>query len=557
MHESPSFEKTLQELLVQSLSDLSLSPSTSFSVHLEVPKNPQHGDLSSNCALWLARQKKKPPMEIAQAIAQQLRQILPKSPHRDAVKTIQVVPPGFINFFLTERLHQSRLSEILSDLDYGQSRIGEGIPVQIEFVSANPTGPLSVAHGRQAAIGDSLCRILAFCGHPTTREYYVNDVGYQIELLGHSLKARYRQLLGEAAPLPEGGYQGEYLVPIAEEFLKTFGERYRKSDDATPFKAFAIKQILAMIQKDLEDFGVHFDAWTYESDIRKEGAVEKVLAELKKREVLFEREGATWFRSSAFGDEKDRVVVKSDGSLTYLAPDIAYHQEKFRRGFKRLINLWGPDHHGYIPRLKAALQALGHPVENLSILIVQLATLFREGKEVRMSTRLGQLITLREVMEEVGRDAARFFFLMKKLDSHLDFDLELAKRQSLENPVYYIQYAYARSSSLLQFGRERLGSFEIDSVDISLLKTEEELELLKTLRLFPQTILSSARQLEPSLLIVYLQKLAGFFHRFYQKHRVVTEDMPLSRARFLLVQCVRQNLAKGLSLLGVSHPDQM
>ena len=557
MQTIPSIEKTLQELLRQSLSELHLSASPSFPPRLEIPKDPLHGDLTSNCALRLAREQKRAPMEIAELIVQRLQKRVAETDLRSAVKTIVASPPGFINFFLTEGLHQGLLNQILSDPEYGCSRIGEGIPVQVEFVSANPTGPLSVAHGRQAAIGDSLCRLLAFCGHPVTREYYLNDIGLQIELLGRSLKARTRQLLGESEAIPEGGYQGEYLIPIAKKFLEKFGERSRFGEGAEPFKVFAVEEILEMIQKDLEAFAVQFDVWTRESEIRKKGAVEEVLGELEKRGVLFEQDGATWFRATAFGDDKDRVVVKSDGSFTYLAPDIAYHREKFRRGFKRLINLWGPDHHGYIPRLKAAVTALGYPAENLSILIVQLATLTREGKEIPMSTRLGQMVTLREVMEEVGRDASRFFFLMKKLDSHLEFDLELAKRQSLENPVYYIQYAHARISSLIAFGAERLGSFDRTSVDPSRLTAEEELELLKALRHFPQTVLSCTRQLEPSLLIVYLQKLAGLFHRFYQKHRVVTDDLELSRARFLMVQCIQQVLAKGLSLLGVSHPDQM
>ncbi|MBI4437227.1 MAG: arginine--tRNA ligase [Candidatus Omnitrophica bacterium] len=553
---SPELKETLKALLKRSVGS-TFPSSTASTIRLEIPKSREHGDLTTTIAMRIASIEKREASEVARRIVSSLRMLLKENNLESTIPKIEVRPPGFINFFLSETQHRNILVEIIKSPDYGASSVGRGTKVQIEFVSANPTGPLSVAHGRQAAVGDTLARILQFCGYEVSREYYVNDVGNQIVLLGRSLYLRYRELFGERIEIPEGGYRGKYLVSLAKEIQEKEGDRYLKETDTTLsfFERYATEKILAAIQHDLEAFGVRFDHFTVESELRAEGKVEETLDLLRQKGLLFESEGATWFRSTALGDDKDRVVIKSDGSLTYLAPDIAYHREKFKDGFQRLINLWGPDHHGYIGRLRAAVSALGHGQETLSILILQLATLYRDGVVVPMSTRMGEFITLREVMEEVGLDAARFFFLMKKLSSHLDFDLALAKKQSLENPVYTIQYAHARISNIIAFGK--IGEVRPEEVAYDLLKHPEELELLKQLRVFPETISSCARSLEPATLVFYLQKLAGSFHSFYQKHRVITEDLPLSRARTLLVLCIQQVLARGLSLLGVSAPDKM
>ena len=559
MHASSStIQETLKRLLERS-ARLLFPAQAAFQVVLEIPKNRQHCDLTTNIAMRLGRLEKKNPLEVARQVVSSLNKLLKEEGTESTFKKIEVLPPGFINFYFSESHHRHLLAEIASNDTYGTSSIGQGIGIQIEFVSANPTGPLSVAHGRQAAVGDCLARVLAFCGHGVSREYYVNDVGNQIRLLGKSLYIRYKELFGEKAEIPEGGYQGKYLIDLAKEVKDHSGEKYRKETEETVrfFEQYTSQRILEGIRKDLEDFRIHFDNFSHESALRSHGKVEEALEVLRKGGSLFEAEGATWFRSTLFGDDKDRVVVKSDGSFTYLAPDIAYHREKFSRGFGRLINIWGPDHHGYIRRLKAAVQALGHDPASLSILILQLATLYREGVAVPMSTRMGEFITLREVMEEVGVDATRFFFVMKKCSSHLDFDLSLAKKQSLENPVYTIQYAYARVSNILEFGKEKLGEIRREEVSYDLLQNEEELELLKELGEFPNAILSSAKTLEPVYLVMYLQRLAGAFHRFYQKHRVITDDLPLSRARTLLILCVQKTIGRGLSLLGISAPDKM
>ena len=552
-------KETLKRLLERSVQLLFPAHAETVQVSLEVPKSRQYGDLTTNIAMRIGRLEKKESLEVAREIVSSFNTLLREEKMEEAFKKIEVLPPGFINFYFAEEHHRHILDEIVSNDAYGASSIGQGTRVQIEFVSANPTGPLSVAHGRQAAVGDSLARILEFCGYDVSREYYVNDVGNQIRLLGKSLDIRYQELFGEKEEIPEEGYRGNYLIDLAKEVRGRYGDKYRKrtEEGVRFFEQYASQRILEGIRKDLEDFRVRFYNFSYESALRSEGKVEEALEVLRKQGILFESEGATWFRSTDFGDDKDRVVIKSDGSFTYLAPDIAYHREKFSRGFQRLINIWGPDHHGYIGRLKAAVQALGHDRESLSILILQLATLYRDGVAVPMSTRMGEFITLREVIEEVGVDAARFFFIMKKCASHLDFDLSLAKKQSLENPVYTIQYAYARVSNILEFGKEKMGEIRREELSYDLLQNEEEVELLKELGEFPNSVQSSAKTLEPVYLVLYLQKLAGAFHRFYQKHRVITDDLPLTRARALLALCIQKTIGRGLSLLGISAPDKM
>ena len=559
MHGSFTPQESLHGLLKKTIDELFPAHGPHLTIFLETPKNRLHGDFTTTIAMRIARLEKKNPLGIAREIAIFLEKELGEKRMEGLIEKVEVLPPGFINFFLRAAQHRNILNEIALNDRFGSSSVGKGIKLQIEFVSANPTGPLSVAHGRQAAIGDSLARILAFCGYEVQREYYVNDVGNQIGLLGKSLQVRYRELFGQKGEIPEGGYRGKYLIELAKEIQAREGDRYLKETEETGpfFERYATQKILEIIQKDLKDFGVHFEHFTHESALHAEGKVREALALLKERGVLYESQGATWFRSTQYGDDKDRVVVKSDETFTYLAPDTAYHREKFGRGFQRLINLWGPDHHGYIRRLKAAVEALGYKKDALTILIVQLATLYREGVAVPMSTRMGEMITLREVMEEVGVDAARFFFVMKKCSSHLDFDLTLARKQTLENPVYTIQYAHARISNIMEFGKEKVSHIQHDSVNEDLLQTPEELEILKILEAFPGSILSCEKTLEPLYLVLYLQKLSGAFHRFYQKHRVVTEDLPLSGARVFLALCVQKVIRQGLSLLGISAPEKM
>lgn len=528
-------------------------------VVLEPPKDREIADLSTNIAMQMCRAKEGiRPLEVASHITDTIKAGIEKKGLGIFIQRVEAVPPGFINFCFSNYYLQSVIADIRkSKIGFGRSKIGSGKKVLIEFVSANPTGPLSVAHGRQAAVGDVLANILEFAGYEVKREYYLNDEGNQITLLGESIYARYCELLGEEQPFPKDGYRGKYIYDIA----KSMAERYRKSlivpDEEASRRIcnFGIMYIMATIRKDLVDFGVRFDNYFSQYELSKSGKIEKALAKLKQKGLIYEEGNALWFRSTQFGDDKDRVLRKSDGAYTYITPDIAYHEDKFRRGFDWLIDLWGPDHHGYIPRMKAANRAMGREDETLTLLIIQLATLSRGGVPVAMSTREGEFITLKEVIEEVGKDVARFFFLMRRRDSHLDFDLELAKKESMENPVYYIQYAHARICGVLEYKRKK--SLSCRSGKVELLNTEEELAILRLLREFPGVIEWSARNLEPHRLILYLMELATCFHLFYTKHRVVSDDKRLTAARLLLVESLKIVFSRSLSLLGVSCPEKM
>jgi len=520
---------------------------------LDVPKEKRFGDFSTNIAMKLSKELKKPPFDIANIIKEGLIGVNESA--KLEITDIRIERPGFINFYMSNKGACDLLKGVIETGDrFGSSSIGNCKKVQIEFVSANPTGPLTVAHGRQAAIGDSLARILKFCGYDVTKEYYINDEGVQIHALGKSLKARYAELGGENQDFPENGYKGSYIYDIAQK-LKDSGAAKRGfaplSDDF--FMAHATKEIMATITKDLEDFGVSFDVWYSQKTLTQSGKIEKALNTLKEKGYLYEKDGATWFRSTDFGDDKDRVIIKNDGTYTYITPDIAYHKEKFEHGYNRIINIWGPDHHGYISRIKAACQALGYDKEKLSIIIAQLVTLYRDGKPVKMSTREGEFVTLREIMDEVGRDAARFFFIMRRTESHLDFDLALAKAQTLDNPVYYIQYAHARIVSIMGFSKnEKLGL-----ENLALLDKPKEIDLIKTLAQYPKIIEVSAQNLEPCILLTYLQDTARSFHSYYNAYRIVTDDKPLTEARIALIFAVKKVLASGLGLLGVTALDSM
>ncbi len=546
----PKIEKDITSLLKSCLSDLGVYEFPT--IIIEIPKDRQHGDLTTNVAFRLSAVLKKSPKEIGELIAKACWDNLVDFGLFSIIGQIKVAPSGFINFYFRDNFLQGMLSDILDKKDViAGNNIGKGKRTQIEFVSANPTGPLSVAHGRQAATGDALARILSELGFKVTREYYNNDEGNQIEILGKSLELRYRQLQGEKVDLPAEYYQGEYLIELAKE-LALKGIELK---DAKDFSNFALDKITTIIKQELEDFGVKFDIWYSQRELHSSQKIEKALKFLKKKEFIYVKDKATWFKSTQFGDDKDRVVIKSDKSYTYLAPDIAYHLDKFDRGYRWLINIWGPDHHGYVPRIKGVIQALGHDKDSLSVIIVQLATIYRDGKPIPMSTRKGQYITLRDVMNEVGVDAARFFFLMRRTDSRLDFDLELAKKQTPENPVFYVQYAYARICSILSNAKEV--KFEKNKVKLNLLEQDEERQLLQLIFQFSYIMEVCYRQLDPYSVTAYLQDLATAFHRFYDRHKVLGEDENLTLARLALIKCLHIAFAKGLDLLGVSKPEKM
>lgn len=527
-------------------------------IAIERPKKKEYGDLSTNVAFVLAPYFKAPPREIAEAIKDHFSS-------SDIFEKVEVAGPGFVNLFLRREYLYGLMKGIVEEGDsYGRSDIGRGENVQVEFVSANPTGPLHVGHGRGAVVGDVLSSLLEATGHEVTREYYINDVGNQMELLGHSVYAKYMDLLGVEYPFPENGYKGDYIIDIAKEILKKEGDRFKEVsiDKALQyFIDYAKGSILKGIKRDLEDFGVHFDVWYSERELFKEGKITKTIEELRAKGLTYEKDGALWFRSTDFGDDKDRVLIKADGETTYFASDIAYHEEKFKRGFSRVVDVWGADHHGYQPRMKAFIKAIGIDEKRLLILLVQFVTLMRGSEKVSMSTRAGEFVTLREVMDEVGRDAARFFFLLRRSDAPLEFDLELAKREAPENPIYYIQYAHARICSMFALARERgisLPSFE--EIDLRLLSLEEEIEIIKTLLMYPEVVENCAMTLAPHHLAFYLQDLASMFHSYYNSHRVVSqhpEDRSLTLARLFLCECVRIVIRNGLNLLGISAPEKM
>ena len=552
-----SLQELLQKVLLKYLHEKGTALPEGFAVELEVSRDPAHGDFSTPLALRLAKILKEKPARIADDFLRFFQKELKESKEEKVVSRWEVAGAGFINFFVAS----SQLAEILieiqkKDVHFGESDWGRGKKVLIEFVSANPTGPLTIAHGRQAAIGDSLARILRATGYAVSTEYYLNDAGRQMNLLGQSLWSRYQEALGTPTPLPEEGYQGDYLIDIARRLVAEKKDSLLKkpAEEAARFcRQFAAEEIMKGIREDLAVIRVSFDSYFKESELYEKKDVERSLQLLRDKDFIYESEGALWFRSTAFGDDLDRVVKKSTGEYTYLAPDMAYHRNKFERGFHWLINLWGPDHHGYIPRLKAACQALGYDSKEVTIRIVQLATLYRKGQPVRMSTRAGEFVSLRELFEEVGVDAARFFFLLRRTESHLDFDLDLAKTQSEENPVYYLQYAHARISSLLKFAGKKV----VSTADLGLLNAPEEIELIKKLREYPEVLLHAAQMLEPYRLVESLREIAGVFHKFYALHRVVTENQELTRARLLLVDGVRIVLRNGLAALGVSHPEKM
>ena len=532
-------------------------PSAEFpDIEVEVPKIVSHGDFSTNIAMVAASVQKMPPRKIAEAILKHI-----EDPDHILAKT-EIAGPGFINFFISTGAWHPVLRKIhQEDVTYGASNLGQGKKIQVEFVSSNPTGPLHVGHGRGAAVGDSVANILRCCGYDVQKEYYINDSGRQINTLGQSVYLRYKALLGEEIQFPQECYQGDYIRDYAKDILDRKGKALLDQDEAQSIlfcARFAARRIISEIRKDLSDFGVEFDNWFSEQSLYDTGKVSAVVEAFKDKHIIYEKEGALWFKTTDFGDEKDRVVVRQNGQTTYFASDIAYHMDKFARGFDRVIDVWGADHHGYIPRVTGAVEASGLSRDRFNVILVQLVNLLREGEPIAMSTRAGEFVTLNEVVKEVGRDAARFIFLTRHYDSPLDFDLELAKKKTNDNPVFYVQYVHARISSILRKGRERgMREFGWDKTAAEMLQEPEELQLVKTMGRYPEVVEDSAKYMEPHRITFYLMELASCFHAYYNKHRVLTDDPTLSKARLCLVLAVQKVIRNGLSLLGVSSPDKM
>ena len=521
---------------------------------LEPPKQREFGDLATNVAMIWAKSAKRPPRAIAEAILKNI-----DDPDGVLART-EIAGPGFLNFTFSSKFYVQQLRELAAGKGSAID-LGHGRKVQVEFASVNPTGPLHVGHGRVAVIGDVLARLHEATGFTVEREYYVNDAGSQMENLGLSLYLRYRELFGEPSEFPENGYPGDYVKDLALAVKQQYGNQYLNGDRDTAIKFFTKyggDALLATIRSQLQDFGIAFDFFFSEKAMRERGEVERAMAELRSKGLLYTQDGAEWYCSTRFGDDKDRTVIKSDGELTYFASDIAYHRSKCERRFDKLINVWGADHHGYVARLKAAMQGLGYDPDVLKVVLVQMVQLTRGGQPVRMGKRTGEFVSLKEVLEEVGRDAARFFFLMRKSDSHLDFDLNLAKQQSSENPVFYVQYAHARVSSIFeQAAKSGVDLGDRAAVPVARLELAEEMELIRKMIQFNDVLEESVRDLEPHRLVFYLLDLAGEFHRYYNRQRVISDDLGLSRARLLLIENVQKTLRRGLEILGVEAPIRM
>jgi arginyl-tRNA synthetase len=522
---------------------------------VERPRDRSHGDWAANAALVAARPAGMPPRAIAEAIVRHL----PEIPH---VARVEIAGPGFVNLTLGDSWYREVLrTAALGGPDHARSDAGAGERIQVEFVSSNPNGPLHIGHARGGVIGDVLCRLFDYVGHPVSREYYYNDAGVQIDRYAASLEARYLQALGREAEFPEDGYPGQYAVDWGRELAAEVGDEWAvldRTERLGRIRRWGLDRAMRDIEETLEMARIPFDVWFSETTVHDRGEVAAAVADLEQRGYVYRKDGAVWFRTTDFGDEKDRVVIKSGGEPTYLAPDIAYHRDKFRRGFDRLVNVWGADHHGYILRMKAAVAALGYDPDTLEIIITQMVNLTRAGEPVRMSMRAGEFVTFREVLEEVGTDATRYFLAAVSPDSTITFDLEKAKERSMDNPVYYLQYAHARVASLEQFAADAgVARRPIDEVDLGLLADPAEIELLKQMDRLGEEVREAAARRAPHRLTAYGQDLAGAFHKFYTDCRVVTDDPGLTQARLWLVEGARSVLLAVLALLGLSAPDRM
>jgi arginyl-tRNA synthetase len=526
-------------------------------VEITEPRANAHGDLATNFAMVSASAQKMAPKKIAEAVLRHIH-----DPEK-VIEKAEIAGPGFINFFINPAAWHPVLAGIyLQDHDFGKSDMGRGQSVQVEFVSANPTGPLHVGHGRGAVVGDAVASILSFCGYNVHREYYINDSGRQIHTLGRSVLYRCREIRGTPVEFPEECYQGDYIYDLARDILEEKGDWVLSAAEveAIPFCAeYAAGKILEIIREDLDILGVRFDSWFSEKDLYASGKVESAIQYFQQQRLIYEKDGALWFKTSAFGDEKDRVVVRSNGQTTYFASDIAYHKDKLDRGFEKIIDVWGADHHGYIPRIRASIQASGKDENQFIVILTQLVNLLRAGEPVAMGKRSGQFVTLREVIDEVGKDAARFIFLTRHYDSPLDFDLEVAKQQTNDNPVYYVQYVHARISSIIKKANAEWGIAEVaaDEAAVARIVEPEEIQIIRHLARYPETVQLSAEFFEPHRIAFYLMELAASFHAYYNKHRVLTDDPALTAGRLYLIVAVRKVIRNGLTLLGVSAPESM
>ena len=578
----------LQELLTKCVQDLiskGILNEMPSKIRIDHTKDNSHGDYATNIALMLSKQAKMSPVELAKIIIDQFEQ-------KNFIKKIEIAGPGFINFFISQESSSSIVNEILAQAaSYGCSDIGQGKKVLLEYVSANPTGPLHVGHGRGAAYGATVSNLLRNAGFIVDNEYYVNDAGRQMDILTVSIYLRYLTICGEDLRFPDNGYQGQYINDIAQGIYETSGQKFHlKSDlvfenvcrDGTEggdkevhidqliekaksilgdgFKAVfevGIESILSGIKNDLAEFGVVFEKWFSEQSLIDSGLSESCISKLKDSKNLYEKDGALWFKTTNYGDEKDRVVVRDNGNHTYFASDIAYHLEKLDRGYDKIINVWGADHHGYIPRVKASIEALGHNSDKLEILLVQFANLYRGGSKVQMSTRSGSFVTLEDLRAEVGNDAARFFYILRKSEQHMDFDLDLAKSKTNENPVYFIQYAHARICSVFKQADEKELELDVSQANLSLLTEEIEKDILRELSRFRSVLESSAIQYEPHQLAYYLRDLSNHFHSYYNACKFIVDDKNLTQARLALINATQQILKNGLSILGVGAPESM
>jgi arginyl-tRNA synthetase len=524
-------------------------------IEIEVPPDNVFGDLATPIAMSLSKILRKPPRKIAEEIVTSIKgeRIFDK---------VDIAGPGFINFTFSKDYLHSQIKKLLQHKSgFLREDIGRGGRIQIEFISANPTGPLHLGHGRGGAMGQALSNLLEAAGFCVEREYYINDAGRQVKLLGLSVFARYQQLLGIEYPFPEEGYKGIYVEEIAKKVIRENGKKYAQKtfDEVSGFFVdYSYEEMLSDIKTDLKDFGVTFDTWQSETELFEKGEVLKTIEDLKLKGHIYEKDGATWFKAASFGDDKDRVIIKQDGEYTYFTSDIAYHRKKIERNYDELIDIWGADHHGYIRRIQAVIEALGYPKEKLKVLLVQMVTLLRGGKPVQMSKRAGEFVTLREVMDEVGADTTKFIFLTRRADSHLEFDLEAAKAQSSENPVYYVQYANARINSIFAHACDKgIDTGALYNADVGLLSNIEELRIVKKILIYPMIFEGAARAREPHRITFYLQELAGMFHPYYNRYRVVGDDMELTRARLALCLAVGIVLRDALEILGISAPDKM
>ena len=521
---------------------------------VEKPKDEKMGDFSTNIGMTLAKSERKNPKTIAESVARHLKS--------GDLSKVEVAGPGFINIKMSQGFFLERLRNAVSQGEnFGSSDSGQGTKIMIEFVSANPTGPLHVGHGRGAAVGDCLARIMKKAGYDLSTEYYINDVGNQMNFLGRSTWLRYRELKGEVIEFPEDHYRGDYIKDIAQEVIDQKGDEFlnKPEEECIPFfRRFAKDNILKGIKKDLSEFRVNFDNWFSEESLYEDKSVEKAVDWLKGQGHIYEKDGAVWLKSSAFDDDKDRVIVKQTGERTYFCSDIAYHQNKINRGFKKLINLMGADHHGYVPRMEAVLEAMGYDKKIFKILLVQFVSLLRAGEKVSMSTRSGEFETLADVVSEVGVDATRYFFLMRSSDTHLDFDLELAKKETPDNPVFYIQYAHARICSIFRAAEENGVIWDSSAgVDLAPLNEDEEFAIIQAILSFPEIVEKSARALEVHRISHYLLDLVSRFHGYYSRHRVISDDKSLTQARLFLLDGLRITIRNGFELMGISSPEKM